>query len=66
MQTNMRGNLQDNIEQVRPAPDKYNTKYYIEAKTFNLSNKDNYLCNSILLLSYSFTYLLNGMITNYP
>ena len=56
MQTNMRGNLQDNIEQVRPAPDKYNTKYYIEAKTFNLSNKDNYLCNSILLLSYSLTY----------
>ena len=55
MQTNMRGNLQDNIEQVRPAPDKYNTKYYIEAKTFNLSNKDNYL----LILYYCLvTHLL--------
>ena len=37
MQTNIPSDLQANIEQVRPGPDKYNTKYYIEAITFNLS-----------------------------
>ena len=41
MQTNILSNLQANIEQVRPAPNKWNTKYYIEGITFNLSNKDN-------------------------
>ena len=35
MQTNIPSNLQANIEQVRPAPEKYNTKCYIEAITFN-------------------------------
>ena len=43
MQTNIPSNLQAKTEQVRPAPDKHNTKYYIEAITFNLSNKDNHL-----------------------
>ena len=43
MQTNIPSNLQTNIEQVIPAPDTYNTKYYLEAMTFNLSNKDNHL-----------------------
>ena len=43
MQTNIPSSLQAKIEQVRPAPDKYNTKYYIEVITFNLSNKDNHL-----------------------
>ena len=43
MQINIPINLQANIEQVRPAPDKYNTKYYIEEITFNLKNKDNNL-----------------------
>ena len=42
MQTNISRNVQTNIEQVRPAPDKYNTKYYLEAMTFNLSNKNNH------------------------
>ena len=42
MQTNIPSNVQANIELVRPAPDKYNTKYYVEAITFNLSNKDNH------------------------
>ena len=41
MRTNIPSNLQTNIEQVRPALDKYNTKYDLEAMTFNLSNKDN-------------------------
>ena len=27
-------NLRDNIEQVKPAADKHNTEYYIEAMTF--------------------------------
>ena len=48
MQTNIPNNLQANIEQVRPAPDKYNTKYYIEAVTFNLSNKNNHLWNDMV------------------
>ena len=43
MQTNIPSNLQDNTEQVRPAPYKDNTKYYLKAMTFNLSNKDNRL-----------------------
>ena len=43
MQTNIASNLQANIEQVGPVPGKYNTKYYIEAITFNLSSKDNHL-----------------------
>ena len=43
MQTNISSSLQANIEQGRPAPDKDNTKYYIEAITFNLSNKDKHL-----------------------
>ena len=48
MQTNTPNNLQTNIEQVWPAPDKYNTKYYIEAFAFNLSNKDNHLWNDMI------------------
>ena len=43
MQTNIPSNLQANIEQIRPAPDKKLIKYYIEAITFNLSNKENRL-----------------------
>ena len=55
MQTNIPSNLEANIEQVRPAPDKYNTKYYIEAITFNLSNKDNHLRNDMItVLSANF------------
>ena len=42
MQTNISSNLQANIEKVRPVPGKNNTKCYIEAITFNLSNKNNY------------------------
>ena len=48
MQTNILSDLQANIEQVRPAPDKHDTKYYIEAITFNLSNKDNHLSNDMI------------------
>ena len=48
MQTNIPSNLQSNIEQVKPAPYKYNIKYYIEAITFNFSNKDNYLWNDMI------------------
>ena len=48
MQTNIPSNLQANTEQVRPAPDKYNTKYYVEAITFNLSNKNNHLLNDMI------------------
>ena len=47
MQINMPSNLQTNIEKVRPAPDKKNSKYYLEATTFNLSNKDSNLWNDI-------------------
>ena len=43
MQINIPNNLQANIKQVRPAPDKWNIKYYIEAITFTLSSKDNHL-----------------------
>ena len=48
MQTNIPSNLLDNIEQVRPAPNEKNIKYYIVALTFNLSNKDNHLWNDMI------------------
>ena len=55
MQTNIPSNLQANIEQIKPAPDKYYSKYYIEAITFNLSNEDNYLWNDMItVLSANF------------
>ena len=55
MQTNIPSNLQANIEQVRPAPNKLYTNYYIEAITFNLSNKDNHLWNDMItVLSANF------------
>ena len=55
MQTNVPSNLQAKIEQVRPAPEKQNTKYYIEAITFNIKNKDNHLwTDMITVLSASF------------
>ena len=55
MQTNILSNLQAKIEQVRPAPDKSYTKYYIEAITFNLSNKYNYLWDDMItVLSVNF------------
>ena len=58
MQTNIPNNLQANIEQVRPAPDKCNTKYYIEAITFNLSNKGSHLLNDMIAaLSANFAQL---------
>ena len=50
MQTNIPSNQQTNIEQVRPALDKHNTKYYIEAMTFNLSDKDNNLWNDMIFV----------------
>ena len=56
MQTNIPINLSGNIEQVRPAPDKWNTKYYVEAITFNLSTKDNHLWNEMItVISANFT-----------
>ena len=56
MQTNIPRSLQANVEQVRQAPNKYNTKYYIEAITFNLSNKDKHLLNDMFTaLSANFT-----------
>ena len=55
MQTNVPSNLQAKTEQVRPAPEKQNTKYYIEAITFNIKNKDNHLwTDMITVLSASF------------
>ena len=55
MQTNIPSNLQANIEQVRPAPGKLYTNYYIEAITFNLSNKDSHLWNDVItVLSANF------------
>ena len=55
MQTNIPSNVQANIEQIRPAPEKQNTKYYIEAITFNLSNKNNHQWNDIItVLSANF------------
>ena len=57
MQSNIPSNLQANMEQVRPAPDKKYIKYYIEAITFNLSNKDKHLWNNtITVLSANFAY----------
>ena len=44
MQTNIPSNLQGNIEQVSPGPD----KCYIGAMTFNLSNKGNHLWNDMI------------------
>ena len=56
MQTNIASNLQANLEQVRPAPDKYYNKYHIETMTFNVINKDNHLSNNmIIVLSANFT-----------
>ena len=55
MQTKIPINVQANNEQIRPAPDKYNTKYYAEAITFSLSNKDNHLWNDMItVLSANF------------
>ena len=55
MQTKIPINVQANNEQIRPAPDKYNTKYYAEAITFSLSNKDNHLRNDMItVLSANF------------
>ena len=57
MQINISNILQVNIEQVKPAQDKSNTKYYIETITFNLNNKDNHLWNDkITILSANFAY----------
>ena len=39
MQTDIPSNLQAKIEQVTPAPDKYNAEYHIGAMTFNLSKR---------------------------
>ena len=56
MQSNIPSNLEANIEQVRSAPDKQHTKYYIETISFNLSNKDNHLWyDMIAVLSANFT-----------
>ena len=55
MQTNISSNLQANIEKVRPVPGKNKTKCYIEAITFNLSNKNNYPWNDMItVLSANF------------
>ena len=57
MQSNIPSNLQANIKQVRPAGDKKYTKYYIEAITFNLSNRDKHLWNDMItVLSANFGY----------
>ena len=48
MQTNIPSNLQSSIEEVKPAPYKYNIKCHIEAITLNFSNKDNYLWNDMI------------------
>ena len=58
-------NLQANTEQVRPAPDKYNTKYYIEAFTLNISNKDNHLWNDMITV-HMITDLEQVTLTKYP
>ena len=50
MQINIPSNLQANNEQGRPAPDKYNTKCYIKAITFNLRNKDNHRWNGMIIV----------------
>ena len=52
MQTSIPSNQQANIEQVRPASDKYNTEYICNE---NLSNKINYLWNAMIaVLSANF------------
>ena len=48
MQINIPRNLQTNIEQVRPVPDKYNTKCYIETITLNLSSKYHHPWNDMI------------------
>ena len=58
MQSKIPSNLLANIEQVRPAPDKQYTKYYLEAITFNLSNKESHLWNDMItVLSANFTQI---------
>ena len=65
MQTNISSNLQANIEKVRPVPGKNNTKCYIEAITFNLSNKNNYPWNDMItVLSANFAQV-RGQIMNW-
>ena len=65
MQTNISSNLQANIENVRPVPGKNNTKCYIEAITFNLSNKNNYPWNDMItVLSANFAQV-RGQIMNW-
>ena len=39
METDIASNLQANIEQVTPAPDKYDAEYHIGAMTFNISKR---------------------------
>ena len=59
MQTNIPSNLQTNIEQVIPLPDKYNAEYDIEAMTFHLRNKDNHLWNDMItVLSTNFAQVI--------
>ena len=53
MQTNIPSNLQANIEKVRPMQDKCNTKYYVEAVTFNLRIKDNQLWNDMISANFA-------------
>ena len=56
MQINIPSNLQASIKQVRPAPNKENTKYYVGAITFNLSNNGNHLWNDMItVLSANFS-----------
>ena len=43
MQTNTSNNLQANIEQVRPASEKYNLEYNTEVMTLDFRNKDDHL-----------------------
>ena len=61
MQTNIPSNLQASTEQVRPEPEKWNTKYYVEAITFNLSNKDKHLRNDMItVLSANFAQVIGS------
>ena len=48
MQANIPSNIHANTEQARLAPRKYNTKYYRDAITVNLSNKYNHLQNDMI------------------
>ena len=43
MQTNIPSNLQSNIEQVRPVPDKHNDDYFRRTSLESLSSKENHL-----------------------